>query len=233
MSFTDLVKAYFTHYAIIVYFLLSFLAAFGVFYWAERPLGIALSAIAIVMVYPLVWYLLHRFLLHGTFLYKLPQTASLWKRIHFDHHRDPNDLSVLFGAPYTTIPTIVGVALPLGWIVEGAGGAAGAIAAGLLTTCVYEFCHCVQHFPFTPRWGWLHRVKKLHLAHHYHNEKGNYGITNFLWDRVLGTYYPHPRCVFRSETVFNLGYLGPEAERYPWVARLSASNTGAFAGRQV
>ena len=64
-------------------------------------------------------------------------------------------------------------------------------------------------------------MKKLHLAHHFHSEKGNYGITNFLWDRVLGTYYARPKGFPRSETVFNLGYTEKQSERYPWVAKLS------------
>jgi hypothetical protein len=59
------------------------------------------------------------------------------------------------------------------------------------------------------------------LAHHFHNEQGNFGITNFFWDRVLGTYYDSPKVYPRSETVFNLGYCGDEVTRYPWVARLS------------
>ena len=46
-------------------------------------------ALVTVVAYPLVWYLLHRFVLHGSFLYRSRWTAALWKRIHFDHHRDP------------------------------------------------------------------------------------------------------------------------------------------------
>ena len=35
----------------------------------------------------------------------------------------------------------------------------------------------------------MQRLKRLHLAHHFHNEQGNFGITNFLWDRLFGTFY--------------------------------------------
>ena len=92
-------------------------------YWGERLLPLAVAAVAAVVVYPLVWYLLHRFVLHGRYLYKLPQTAAVWKRIHFDHHQDPNDLGVLFGALYTTLPTIVIVTVPIGWAIGGPAGA--------------------------------------------------------------------------------------------------------------
>ena len=64
-------------------------------------------------------------------------------------------------------------------------------------------------------------MKRLHLAHHFHNETGNFGITNFLWDRFFKTLYERPRDVPRSPTTFNLGYTEAEAEHYPWVADLS------------
>lgn len=235
MTLRDLVIAYFTYYAIMAYLLLAagaiaatlLLAEGGPGGWA----GPALAAAMVVPLYPAVWYALHRWVLHGQWLYRQSWTAKVWKRIHYDHHQDPNDLSVLFGALYTTLPTILIVTLPLGWIVAGPAGAAAATAAGLLTTCFYEFCHCIQHLPFNPRREWLKRMKKLHIAHHFHSEKGNYGITNFVWDRLAGTYYGHPREVPRSETVFNLGYTAEKAARYPWVEALSDAahqQTGAL-----
>ena len=69
--------------------------------------------------------------------------------------------------------------------------------------------------------AWLKEMKKRHLAHHFHSEKGNFGITNFLTDRLLGTYYEDTKIFPRSNTVFNLGYRGEDARRYPWVANLS------------
>ena len=96
-----------------------------------------------------------------------------------------------------------------------------AFFSGVATTLFYEFCHCVQHLNHAPKSRYLQRIKRLHLAHHFHNETGNFGITNFLWDRVFGTYYDKAKQVPRSPTVFNLGYTSAEAERYPWVARLS------------
>jgi sterol desaturase/sphingolipid hydroxylase (fatty acid hydroxylase superfamily) len=148
-------------------------------------------------------------------------SAVLWKRIHFDHHRDPHDLRVLFGSLVNTLPTIIIVTVPLGWAIGGRPAAAAALSAGLFTTCVYEFCHCIQHLAYEPKHALLKRIKRLHLAHHFHNETGNFGITNFFWDRVLGTFYAHPREVPKSATVFNLGYAEDAAKRWPYVARLT------------
>ena len=75
---------------------------------------------------------------------------------------------------------------------------AAALATGALIFAGYEFCHCVQHLPFTPRNRWLREIKKHHLAHHFHSEQGNFGITLDIWDRVLGTGYDSPRAVPRS-----------------------------------
>ncbi len=224
MTLRDLVRAYFTYYAILAYLALAAITIVLTFAWSASPWPPLLAAALVVPVYPLVWYLLHRFVLHGKYLYKWSHTAAVWKRIHYDHHRDPNDLSVLFGALYTTLPTIALVTLPIGYFIggpdNGLGSAMAALASGLVVTCIYEFCHCCQHLPFAPKNAWLRRIKKLHLAHHFHNEQGNFGITSFWCDQVLGTYYAHPKQVARSETVFNLGYTDQVAERYPWVARL-------------
>ena len=236
MSLRDLVWAYVTYPAIQIYALLAAVGLGLAAYWGAQgsagPLGLLAAVAATLLIYPLVWYLLHRWVLHGRVLYRFPRTAALWKRIHFDHHQDPNDLGVLFGALYTTLPTILAVTLPIGWLMGGPGAAALAAATGLITTCFYEFCHCIQHLPFTPKQEWLRRIKRYHLAHHFHSERGNYGITNYFWDRVFGTFYAEPKGFPRSETVFNLGYTGAESGRFPWVATLSGLSPGSPVGRR-
>ena len=222
MSLKDLVRAYFTYPAIQVYIALAAAAIAVVAVWPGPPFRTALAALAAAAIYPLVWYLLHRFLLHARWLYKSPRTAALWKRIHYDHHQNPDDLAVLFGGLHTTLPTIVLATGPLGWAIAGPAGTAAAIGAGVATTCFYEFCHCIQHLAFRPRSKFLLRIKRLHLAHHYHNENGNYGITNFFWDKAFATFYARIPEVPRSPTVHDLGYTGAEAARFPWVAALSA-----------
>lgn len=221
MSLRDLVRAYFTYPTIQIYLLLTAGSVWLTLQHAFDPLRLAIAMAATILVYPLVWYLLHRFILHGRWLYKSSSTAALWKRIHFDHHQNPNDLSVLFGALHTTVPTIAIVTVPIGWAIAGPAGSAAAFGMGVFVTCFYEFCHCIQHLSYKPRSAFLKRMKYLHLSHHFHNEQGNYGITNFAWDKVLGTYYAQAGDVPKSATVRNLGYADEEAERYPWVAELT------------
>ena len=221
MTLRDLVAVFFQYPAIQVYLALAAVFTVLAARWVEAWWPPVIAAVVAFAIYPLVWYALHRWILHGRFLYRSPWTARLWKRVHFDHHRDPNDLRVLFGALHTTLPTIFVVVTPIGWAIGGAAGAAAGLASAMLTICFYEFCHCVQHLAYTPKSRFLRRIKKLHLAHHFHNESGNYGITDFSWDRLLGTYYTDPKATPRSATVFNLGYTGEEIRRYPWVARLT------------
>jgi len=222
MNLRDLFMAYGSHPAVHLY--LAGAVASGVLAVHDSlgPWHTLRAMLATMLAYPVAWYAIHRFILHGRFLYRFRLTASLWKRIHFDHHQDPGRMDVLFGSPLTTLPTILAILIPLGWLIGGGiGGAAASVCAGLLITCAYEFCHCIQHLNFKPRNSMLRRMKELHLAHHYRDEEGNYGIMSFVVDRLFGTYYGSARERPRSPHVFNLGYDLPEAARFPWVARLS------------
>lgn len=232
MTLRDLVVAYFQYYAIQAYLLLSVIAT-GLAIW--KPAGLfqnIASAVAAILLYPLVWYVLHRWVLHSQWMYKSPLTSRTWKRIHYDHHQDPNHLEVLFGALYTTLPTIALATIPIGWAIGGFGAAMTAFATGLLTTCVYEFCHCIQHLSYKPKNKTLAAMKARHMAHHFHDENGNYGITNFTWDRVFKTFYERPDRPTKSPTVFNLGYTPEVAERYPWVKKLSGGIVATTHPRQ-
>lgn len=221
MTLGGLVVAFFQYPAIWVYLCLSALSA-GIA--ISRPASAADMALAIICaaaIYPLVWYALHRWVLHSQWMFKSRLTASVWKRIHYDHHMDPDRLEVLFGSLATTLPTISAATLPIGWVIGGVGGAAAALASGLLITCIYEFVHCIEHLPYKPRNPLLARMKARHLAHHFHDENGNYGITSFVWDRIFATLYERRQRPAKSPTVFNLGYDEEMARKYPWVAMLS------------
>lgn len=221
MTLKELWVAFFMHYTIQSYLVLAAISGYFAFMQASAVLPVIVSIAAAIVLYPLAWYLLHRFVLHGRFLYKFPMTSGVWKRIHFDHHRDPHDLNVLFGALYTTLPTIAVVTLPVGYLIGGLAGMNTAFCAGLLITCFYEFCHCTQHLNYQPKFGFMQRMKRLHLRHHFHDEHSNYGITNFIPDQLFGTYAPKVKGRARSETVFNLGYTKDQVRRFPWVARMT------------
>ena len=221
MTLGQLITAYFQHYTIVAYLSLAALAAVGWMFFPATPVRTLAAIGAAVVVYPLVWHMLHQYVLHGQWPYKVKWLAATWKRIHYDHHQDPNHLEVLFGALHTTVPNILLATAPIGWLIGGLGGAFAAFAAGILTTCYYEFMHCIQHLSFKPKWQWVQFQKQRHNEHHYFDEDGNFGITNYVWDRLLGTYYEKKDRPTRSPTVSNLGYTEEVAVRYPWVKELS------------
>lgn len=227
MTFDDLVRAYVTYPAIQVYALLIVvslvLGSFLVTSWLGFAAAIAVGA----ALFPPAWYAIHRWVLHGSWMYKSPYFARLWKRVHFDHHRFPNDLSVLYGGLHTTLPTILLVAAPVGWLISGPAGALGAVAGTLILTCITEFLHSGQHLAFEPKSNFWKIMKERHLAHHFHNENGNYGITEFYTDRLFGTFYPHKEDMPRSATARNLGYTDETAKTYPWVKELTDAEEGA------
>lgn len=223
MNLRELAVAYATYPAIQVYGALALVSLVLAVVWAEgwaAPLAAAATA---ALLYPLAWYSIHRWILHGRWLYKMPWTAALWKRIHFDHHQDPHKLEVLFGSLGNTLPTIAGITLPIGWLIGGPAGAMAALSSGLVFTCIYEFFHCIQHLNYKPRWAWVARIKQLHLQHHFHNEDGNFGIISYLPDVLFGTFYGSAKERPRSASVFNLGYDVAEAEKYPWVMNLTGT----------
>lgn len=221
MTLRELIVAYFQHYTIVAYLFVAAASIIGFAFFPTSLWQTVLSVGAAILIYPLVWHLLHQYVLHGQWMYKVSWMSSTWKRIHYDHHQDPNHLEVLFGALHTTLPTIAFATMPIGWLIGGIGGALAALATGILTTCYYEFMHCIQHLSFKPKWKWVQFMKQRHNEHHYFDEDGNYGITNYAWDRILGTYYEKKDRPTRSPTVFNLGYTEDVAVHYPWVKMLS------------
>lgn len=221
MTFRELVVAYIQHPTILAYLALT-AGSIGVYAWRPAPpLATAATIALILSAYPLVWYVLHRWVLHCHWMFKVRVLAGVWKRIHYDHHQDPNHLEVLFGALYTTLPTLLLVSALPGYMIAGVGGAACGFATGLVCTCFYEFFHCIQHLAYKPRMPWLATMKVRHMEHHFHDEDGNFGITNFAWDRLFGTLYTRRDRPTKSPTVFNLGYTQEVAVLHPWVARRS------------
>ena len=106
MTLRQLTIAYFQYPAILTYIFLLGISIYmalpfdnqvGKYFWSSQIIAVIVA----ILVYPMIWYLLHRYILHGRFLYRSPKIAAVWKRIHFDHHHDLNNLAVLFWALYT------------------------------------------------------------------------------------------------------------------------------------
>ena len=223
MTLGELVVAYATYPSVLLYAALAVACLWGSVMLGVlvEPWRLVATLVATLVIFPFYEYALHRFVLHNRTLYKSPLTADVWKRIHYDHHQDPNRLDVLFGSPSNTLVGVFAPTLPLGYLIDEWPGALAAAALGLVLFAFYEFCHCVQHLNYTPRSAWLRRIKKHHMAHHFHNETGNFGITSTFVDRMTGSHYQDRETRPRSAHIYDLGYDEAEAARYPWVAERS------------
>ena len=81
MTLRELAAGYFTYPGIQVYFALSAICVTIAIALSDGLMRLLIGAIATGLVYPLVWYLLHRFVLHGTWLYKRRTWNSTIRRV--------------------------------------------------------------------------------------------------------------------------------------------------------
>lgn len=174
--------------------------------------------VAVIVVYPFVEYAIHRLVFHNQLLFRTEQTAGIWRMLHYYHHLEPSDPSEIFGPPHFMIATMMTACLPLGWLVGGPAGLAAAAVTGLWILPVYEYLHGGVHLVTEPVSAYGKMLRRMHMFHHYHSERGNYGVTSPIADIVLGTYYTDGSRFGRSATVRNLGYDADAAKRYPWIA---------------
>ncbi|MEM7093993.1 MAG: sterol desaturase family protein [Actinomycetota bacterium] len=142
-----------------------------------------------VAAWTLTEYATHRWVLHGPFgqgrLSRIPVG-----NIHRNHHRDPE---------HTVAWARAGANLAMAGVGAGAARAltaaipalpaAAATTAGMAWSAgytVYDIAHHRMHHraPTTERGV---RLRQRHFRHHFGAPRGNLGVTNGIWDRVLGT----------------------------------------------
>ena len=227
------VRALFDHYAVALYALVA-LGAFAAFLAAGRSPGLLVGAALISAgSYSFVEYGLHRFILHARVLCRSPLTAPIWRRLHYDHHMEPADLSVLFADPKTSVPLLVVLAWGAAAPIDRPGMFTAMIATNFCAFLYYEFMHSVSHLPNDFGGAWMRRKKRNHMLHHHLDEASNYGIGSNLLDDLLGS--AGETVTTRSPTVRDLGYDDAAAARWPWVregyAKKVAAGGVVIAGR--
>jgi sterol desaturase/sphingolipid hydroxylase (fatty acid hydroxylase superfamily) len=131
-------------------------------------------------------YLTHRFVFHLK-PPKSPTLLKLLKRLHYDHHTDPNDLHLLFLPLWYSVPNLSVLTLSF-YLVAGSWSLTLSFATGLLTMLfLYEWKHYVAHRPIKPKSRFGKWVKKMHILHHYKNENFWYGVSTPFVDVIFGT----------------------------------------------
>ncbi len=194
-------REFFGHFDIALMFLLFFLGiGLTLPHWHRGDIWIALGIGMIC--YAISEYLIHRFFFHM----KPPQNKfllKLLKRLHYDHHYDPNDLKLLFLPVWYSLP-LIATAMFIYYLILQNLDLTIAFGTGIIAYLLaYEWMHYVAHRPIRPLTPWGRWMKKIHLWHHFKNEHYWYGVTNPIFDIALGTYKDEKETT-RSKTVRNL-----------------------------
>jgi sterol desaturase/sphingolipid hydroxylase (fatty acid hydroxylase superfamily) len=161
----------------------------GLCFWAWHAAGLSEVAKPALMaggllVWTLIEYLLHRFLLH----YRPPAPAllSIVEKLHLGHHRDPQD-EVKITVPVSGSLPIAGGLLVLFRLTAGSWEMAallmtGSVAGYLYYEAVHFWIHCGS------RGGrWLGQRRANHFFHHFKDQTRCFGVSTPLWDLVMGT----------------------------------------------
>jgi sterol desaturase/sphingolipid hydroxylase (fatty acid hydroxylase superfamily) len=126
-------------------------------------------------VWTLVEYVVHRWVYHSVIYFD---------KMHDAHHDEPNSL---IGAPSFLSIVVIFAAFyaPLYFVnTTFAGGFTSGILLGYLG---YQLVHHASHHWTLKPGSWLYKARLRHMAHHYRNVEGNYGIVTSFWDHVFST----------------------------------------------
>jgi sterol desaturase/sphingolipid hydroxylase (fatty acid hydroxylase superfamily) len=193
------------------------------------PLVIVACLGGMMLAFPPVEYGLHRYVLHNmrSFL-RSRVSARFWVRVHYGHHRDPARADMVLANPLTLTPVFLAFAIP--FVALFGPGAAFLALAGILIpfAFIYEVVHYAAHVPARFRTRYFQRRRRIHMLHHHHSDRTNFGISTSLVDRVVGTFAPRAADAARSATVYSLGYDAEVAAAWPWVG---LEHARAMAGR--
>jgi sterol desaturase/sphingolipid hydroxylase (fatty acid hydroxylase superfamily) len=155
-----------------------------------------------IVTYMFSEYLTHRFVFH----IKAPKNTILFKlikRLHYDHHKKPNELKLLFLPIWYSFPSLFALSF-IFYLLSNSAAATLAFSVGvLLMFFVYEWKHYIAHRPLKPKTKFGRWLKKTHVLHHYKNENYWYGVSTPFIDALFGT-LKDEKDVELSETAKNL-----------------------------
>ncbi|MBE4906921.1 sterol desaturase family protein [Bacillus luteolus] len=185
MKSKGLYRDFFLHFDILAMACI-FLGVVGSLLTMELTLSVFLYITIGIITYMFSEYLTHRFVFH----IKAPKNAlflKLIKRLHYDHHKKPNDLKLLFLPIWYSLPSLFTLSL-IFFIITGSVVATLSFTVGILFMFfVYEWKHYVAHRPFKPKTRFGKWLKKTHVLHHYKNENYWYGVSTPFVDVLFGT----------------------------------------------
>jgi sterol desaturase/sphingolipid hydroxylase (fatty acid hydroxylase superfamily) len=154
--------------------------------WWNVPLAFLIG----LAVWPLVEYLLHRFVFH----FKPANPSERMQRflflMHGVHHAQPREKTRLVMPPVVSLP-MAALFYGLFWLVIGkllgAPGYVDGIAGGFLFGYVlYDMTHYALHH-FSLKGAYFRKLRRHHMAHHFKTHDAKYGVSTWFWDDVFKT----------------------------------------------
>jgi sterol desaturase/sphingolipid hydroxylase (fatty acid hydroxylase superfamily) len=152
--------------------------------------GAQLGALAIagllgagVLYWTFVEYAIHRWFYHWR--PRHPGLRRMVESFHVYHHRHLEDRQVLNAGPALALSLAAILGAPMGALL-GLRPGAWLMVGTVLAYAAYEWVHHQCHTRAFVR-GPLAYLQAFHLHHHARDWRRNFGVTNPLWDRLLGT----------------------------------------------
>ena len=134
-----------------------------------------------VFTWPVVEYLLHRFLGHDLKL------KTLFKKEHTRHHAETNYFAPLKYKLAAAVPVVSFSIFALNWITKDMTIAVTFTLGFVMMFSFYEYVHWSFHAK-APKSKFGLELRKHHLAHHFQSPKMNHGVTSMWMDKMFGTY---------------------------------------------
>ena len=180
-----LYRDFFFHFDILILLILLL----GV---ASVLLAVAQSVVVFVWIaFGLVIYMFAEYMTHRFFFHLKPPQNKLFlkflKRIHYDHHKYPNDLKLLFLPIWYSLPNFIVLSLFFYFITTKLDWTIAFSLGLILMLLVYEWKHYVAHRPIKPKSKFGLWLKKTHILHHFKNENFWFGVSNPFFDIIFGT----------------------------------------------
>jgi sterol desaturase/sphingolipid hydroxylase (fatty acid hydroxylase superfamily) len=192
--------------ASLVLFILSFVY--------NTPLQVLTTVVVVVVVYAPAEYLLHKYVLHSLEYLSPRIMARMWIRAHYAHHRAPAQQDVILASPPMFMLLLLILNAPVFLIDPSLCLPWSAAIVGAFS--MYEIVHYSAHTGGQMTSRYFRKRRKLHLLHHYHDDRANFGIVTSVIDQMVGS-LRESRADTRSPTTFNLGYFGELMRRKPLV----------------
>ncbi|ANC77141.1 fatty acid hydroxylase [Fictibacillus phosphorivorans] len=176
---------FFLHIDILI-MMLIFIAMNSYLFTTKITINVLLFFPLGILIYMFSEYLTHRYFFHikapkNTFLFKLI------KRLHYDHHKKPNDLKLLFLPIWYSVPSLFLLSTLLFFSTRSIPYTLSFASGLMFMFFIYEWKHYVAHRPLKPKTRFGRWIKKTHTLHHYKNENYWYGVSTPFIDVLFGT----------------------------------------------